>query len=260
MNILARYIHGSADSTDCDVIYLVDTAPGFQEAKDFCVGDPEENRNLAVVNNGIIEWCFKGFPDEVNNSLLATYRLHRQEDELLVKRPVERDLPLKLLSVLRKNIMELRHTTLRNEARRALKRGYSERAALLKQTDFRSLIWEVPEQEQTERKKSMAFQLAQAISLNDHLELYTKQELAEYMPSLRPYLYRQPCCADSLEAAKERFLHILSGLDFEDCSDMMVRLKGTPERYIMLKGKECDIEVDNRESFPASDKGTTIWN
>lgn len=115
MNILARYVHGSEDSTDLDVIYIVDRIPEAQDCPLFCNDDPSENRNLAVIEDGIVTWCYKGFADEVNNSVLSTYPLHPQEYDLLISRPVPRDIPIKLLAVLRKGVMELRHTTLRRK-------------------------------------------------------------------------------------------------------------------------------------------------
>ena len=239
MNILARYIHGSEDSIDCDVIYMVDEVPSQKDAKAFCCEDPTENRNVAVVRNGRISWCYKGFTDEVNNSLLATYVLHRQNDRLLVTERMERDLLLKLLAVLRKLLMELRHASIRHEARKALKAGYSERVRLLEQTVLPELEWIIPETERLERVKTMAFQLGQALSLHERMELYTKSALAKYDASLKPYLYREPCSLAYLEDVKIRFLKIVSDAGFEDCGDLTVRVSASCARYIALKGKEA---------------------
>ena len=73
---MIRYIHGSADSTDRDVVYVFEQMPPFQECQLFCNGDPEENRNIIVVEDGIVTRCFKGNPDEVNNAVRTTYPLH----------------------------------------------------------------------------------------------------------------------------------------------------------------------------------------
>lgn len=73
MKILARYIHGSEDSTDLDVWYIIDRIPEIRECKLFCNDDLSENRNVAIVENVIISWCYKGLADEFNNALLATY-------------------------------------------------------------------------------------------------------------------------------------------------------------------------------------------
>ena len=163
MDIIARYVHGSEDSTDLDVIYITDRIPEMAECVPFCNEDPNENRNLATVENGIISWSFKGFSDEVNNALLDTYPLHAQEYDLLVEHSVPRDLPVKLLSVLRKSVMELRHTTLRSAARSALRNGYDARLEMLRETDLRCLEWTVTEQQLLDRMKTLAFQFGRAI-------------------------------------------------------------------------------------------------
>ena len=241
MEILARYIHGSEDSIDCDVIYIVDKVPSQREAPLFCTDNLDENRNIAVIEDGRIVWCHKGFPDEVNNALLATYPLHPQEDMLLIRERVIRDLPIKLLSVLRKIIMDFRHTSLKTEARRSLKGGFDERVRLLRSTDLRTLLWNISESKQMDRRKSMAFQLGQAIALSDGVELYTKMDIAEYIPGLRPYLYRYSCSVDALEKEKKVFLEILEQKHFEDMGNMVVCLKDPYKRYINLKGKEQDV-------------------
>lgn len=38
------------------------------------------NCNLVVVNDGILVDCFKGTVDELNNAILYTYGLHKQEN------------------------------------------------------------------------------------------------------------------------------------------------------------------------------------
>lgn len=81
MKTLYRYIHGSEDSTDVDVVYVVDEIPSLSEAKAFCSpDDKKENRNLIVVKDGIVTDCYKGTVDEINNSLLNTYYKHEQTD------------------------------------------------------------------------------------------------------------------------------------------------------------------------------------
>lgn len=240
MDILARYVHGSPDSRDLDVVYIVDEMPPLGECPAFCSADPMENRNLAVIRDGVIVECFKGFPDEVNNALRATYALHEQHDPLLIRRSVDRDLPVKCLSVLRKLLMELRHTSFRPAARAALKGNYTERLALARKADLRRLEWQIPQEEQTERRKAMAFQIGQALALRAGTELYTKQAISDYMPALRPYLCRQTCPMDALEAAKSEFIDALTDMGIEDCGNRTVRIG---DRRVWLPGKEHTIEV-----------------
>ena len=70
------------------MVYVFDEIPSFEECQAFCRSDPEENRNIIVVKDGIVEYCFKGNEDEVNNALLATYSLHEQAYPLLIHRTV----------------------------------------------------------------------------------------------------------------------------------------------------------------------------
>lgn len=115
---------------------------------------------------------------------------------------------------------------------------------MLQSTDLRQLKWTVSDDDQTDRIKSLAFQLGQAVTLNDGVELYTKKDLADYMPELRPYLYRENCTLDDLEDVKNRFIRIISEKGFEDCGNMTVKFPGPPVRYIDLKGKEQDVTTD----------------
>ena len=244
MDIISRYIHGSEDSTDLDVIYIAESIPETYDCPLFCNEDPSENRNVAVIEDGIISWSFKGFADEVNNALLHTYPLHQQEYDLLIERSVPRDLPVKLLSVLRKSVMEFRHTTLRRDARAALRGGYDARLEMLEMTDIRRLEWTISFQEQLERRKSLAFQFGQAIALDEGTELFTKKEIAEYLPCLQPYLYREACPPDVLEEIKLRYIDAIKAKGFRDCGSMIVMMPGAPERYIDLKGKEHDVAYE----------------
>ena len=52
---MIRYIHGSADSTDLDVVYVFEEIPSFEECQLFCRSDPKENRNIIVVRDGIVK-------------------------------------------------------------------------------------------------------------------------------------------------------------------------------------------------------------
>ena len=83
-------VFGSGDSLDCDFMVFVDSIPAIEDSKRLCAeyekqlgehleSSQEMNANLAVVRDGVIVDCFKGTPDEVNNSILTTYLKHNQE-------------------------------------------------------------------------------------------------------------------------------------------------------------------------------------
>lgn len=213
MNIIARYIHGSEDSTDMDVIYVVDELPSLQECKTFC-SDKEENRNLITVENGIVTSVYKGTPDEVNNALLDTYKLHEQEYPLLVERKVERDVHIKAIRAVRCILSHLSRSMFRPEIKNALRGSWSVRIETLQmiydhfdEIDFDSLQNNMSGDDV---KKLIAFQIGQVLALTDFVELYTKSEIASYFTDLKPYLYRNSTDNENLKRYLFIFIHCLT--------------------------------------------------
>ena len=213
MNIIARYIHGSEDSTDLDVIYVVDELPSLQECKTFC-SDKEENRNLITVENGIVTSVYKGTPDEVNNALLDTYKLHEQEYPLLVERKVERDVHIKAIRAVRCILSHLSRSMFRPEIKNALRGSWSVRIETLQmiydhfdEIDFDSLQNNMSGDDV---KKLIAFQIGQVLALTDFVELYTKSEIASYFTDLKPYLYRNSTDNENLKEYLFLFIHCLT--------------------------------------------------
>lgn len=193
MKILGSYIHGSEDSLDRDVVYIVDELPTFTECQEFCSGH-EEDRNLMVIKDGTVDGCFKGLPDELNNEILVTYSLHDQSFPLLITRKVERDIILRDIRAVRSVISLFTRTTLRKEAKSALRGCWDERVSLLGKLDLIALMSEWTEDSSPgleDTLKSIAFQLGQASALHDGAELFTKRSISEAYPVLRPYLYRE---------------------------------------------------------------------
>ena len=213
MEIIARYIHGSEDSTDLDVIYVVDELPSLQECKTFC-SDKEENRNLITVENGIVTSVYKGTPDEVNNALLDTYKLHEQEYPLLVERKVERDVHIKAIRAVRGILSHLSRSMFRPEIKNALRGSWSVRIETLQmiydhfdEIDFDSLQNNMSGDDV---KKLIAFQIGQVLALTDFVELYTKSEIASYFTDLKPYLYRNSTDNENLKEYLFLFIHCLT--------------------------------------------------
>ena len=137
---MIRYVHGSADSTDLDVMYVFPQMPDAVECQRFCNEDLRENRNIIVVENGVVQSCFKGYPDEVNNALLSTYTLHAQEYPLLIRRPVPRDIFQKDLMATRKVMSYLTSSDLRSRMKAALRGDWHQRIAAMGSCVLRRLI------------------------------------------------------------------------------------------------------------------------
>lgn len=235
---MVRYIHGSADSTDLDVVYVFDTMPSFEECQIFCRSDPKENRNIIVVTEGVVNACFKGIPDEMNNALLTTYPLHEQEYPLFIDRAVPRDVFLKDITITRKVISPLTETPMRRQVKAVLRADWAQRQAFMKELKLTEIDFDhVGKWKREDLLKSIAFQLGQGIGLHQGLELYTKADIAEYIPELYPYLYRQVEDLQRLQVVYETYLQLLSQTVIETLSDNRIRL---------LSGEVYDIYKETR--------------
>lgn len=191
---------GSEDSIDEDTIYLVGSIPPIQECKRFCDQKPD-NRNLVVVQDGVITDCYKGLPDEVNNAIFYTYGLHNQQTENPVTQPVKRLVPLKVFRALRVTLTQLTRTQYRPLVKPALKSNqYSSRLEALSQIDFTRVDIN------PNYFKTIAFQLAQTETLIDGDELYTKKDLANTFPELSDFLYRKTGNKNMLNLHKDSLL------------------------------------------------------
>ena len=229
---MIRYVHGSKDSTDLDVIYIVEEMPSFIDCQHFCKLDPTENRNIAVITDGVVTESFKGRPDEVNNALLDTYWLHTQQFPLLITRKLPRDVLLKDITVVRKLISPLTKTSMRPQIKKALHGGWSDRVAALKAT---CLDWpeleSIPKMPKKELLKSYAFQIGQAMGLHTGVELYTKTDIAEQFPQLKPYLYREDASVEDLQNMLSDYLCILTDMNLEERPDEKLLDRRTGHLY-----------------------------
>jgi len=194
VEIIAKYIHGSEDSLDIDTYYIVDKVPSFQESKVFCDSIKDENANLLELDeSGHVCACYKGTPDECNNSLFMTYGLHEQTYPLLIKSMFERDKWLKTLRAVRIILSHLSRTQYRKAVKAALKGTMIERIQLLKTIDLKDIDFDSLEHNQSGKDvmKIIAFQAGQTLGLLDGHEYYTKSAVAAAYPGLKQFLYRE---------------------------------------------------------------------
>lgn len=212
---MIRYIHGSEDSIDVDVIYVFDKMPDFNECKKFCAMT-EENRNIITIEDGIVKECYIGTPDEINNALLYTYPLHEQEYPLLIERKVERDIMLKQIRAVRGILSILSRTQYRPQIKAALKGNWSERIACLKEIDLCEIDFsELGKQfSGTDFLKVIAFQIGQARGLLEGVELYTKFDIARKYKALTSYLYRIRGDIDMIQNNLRRYIFELEKIEF----------------------------------------------
>lgn len=218
--IIAKYAHGSEDSTDTDVHYVFREEPAFKEAKAFCDEDRSENRNVITIKDGVVDYCYKGSPDEVNNALMVTYGLHVQGYPLLITRLVERNKPLKYIRAVRGILSHLSRTQYRPVIKAAMTGpSWTERlnaldTVSLHEADFSKMkghlvlgdVWKI-----------VAFQIGQSLGLLEGVELYTKSDIAERYPELKPFLYRDVHAA---VISLDRWLHRFTRDLREKCPTM----------------------------------------
>lgn len=215
-----KYIHGSEDSLDVDILYVFDEMPTFTECQKFC-SNTEENRNIIVVKNGVVKDCFKGTIDEINNGLLSTYDLHHQEHENVVMRKVERDIIIKAVRVVRCLLSHCSRTQYRSEVKKALKSSsWNEKIKTIKSIDFNTITDYGKSGSKEDVLKIFAFQLGQMLGLIEGNEFYTKSAIANEYPDLKKYLYREKD-TDIFEliAHIDGFIDFASNLNIEEKDD-----------------------------------------
>ena len=236
---IIRYIHGSEDSTDVDVIYVFDSLPGIADCKRFCVGNSNENGNIIVVKNGVVASAFKGSVDEVNNALFYTYPLHRQEFPLIIQRSVERDVMLKDIKVVRKILSSFSRTQFRCDIKEALRSGWEKRLNTLKNLDYNLIDFSsIPKTSKEDLLKTLAFQIGQAIALREGVELYTKRAIAQYFPELKDCLYRVASSSDIIIKFIHRYVLLLEKVPVETIDKNIIRASGMPEGLYNLDTEE----------------------
>lgn len=192
---MLKYIHGSADSTDVDVMYIFDEIPAREDATRFCSDNSIENKNIAVVRDGVVVWVYKGTVDEVNNALLRTIPLH-DNPECIITRTLERDVLAKAIRVMRGSLTQCSRT----EYRKGVKEAINSYSWEHRMRQFRRIqFWYIEDfvkQSKIDTVKFFAFQWGQLAGLTIGKELYTKAEVAAEFPRLRKFLYREPAAFD----------------------------------------------------------------
>lgn len=186
------YVHGSPDSVDKDIVYIIDEPMEPDTSKKLCE-ILDGNSNLAVIKDGHIVWCYKGVPDELNNSMYRTVPLHKENKDNPISGPVERDVCMKVIRAVRIILSHMSRSQYRNKIKSALRGGWKERLDTLwniklEEIDFDSLNKNMSGKDVL---KVIAFQTGQTLALIDGVEVYTKGEISDFLPILGPALYRE---------------------------------------------------------------------
>lgn len=195
--------HGSEDSLDIDVYFLVDQLGTLNEAKKLCDDLSHKhavNGNLIVVKDGQVVDVYKGTVDEVNNSILATYHLHEQIHPIPVNKKVERDICLKWLRVIRGILSHCSRTEYRATVKAALRaENVADKLKAILEIDF-SKIDDFGKEKAAEVHKFVCFQVAQYLGLLEGVEIYTKSQAKKYLANadVSKFLYRIPANKETL--------------------------------------------------------------
>jgi hypothetical protein len=231
-------VHGSEDSTDYDVVYMFEKQPKFQEMIDFC-SKKEENRNILILENGIVSSCFKGTPDELNNSLLTTFKLHKQPyyEENPIKLKIERIVGLKVVRSLRSLLTRVSRSKWRKEIKFALKSlNLNNYINALFKIDFNGM----KDLLNIEDCKSLAYQIGQTLALLEGTEIFTKKEVSNYFPSLELFIYRSKDSLDHLDVLNE-FLQKL--LNYLESNVKFYQIPETPLNIFLPKNNKVEIPL-----------------
>lgn len=215
-------VFGSKSSLDRDIIVFLDKIPSLEDCKKLSLelnpileelfnDDKKANSNFGVVKNGILTEVFKGTVDEVNNSLLETYGLHKQLRPLLIESHLPRNKEQKLLRVARIILSFFSRTEYREIVKNALRNDLKEKILTLEKIDFSKSYDFNKNGSAPDVYKNIAFQFGQILGLYDNLELYTKEDISSSYPLLHNFLYRKPLTQEnfqSLELFKKEFVNL----------------------------------------------------
>lgn len=232
---MISYIHGSEDSLDTDIYYVFDELPDFQTCKKFCSDDPNENRNIIVIKNGIVTDCFIGTCDEINNGLIDTYNLHKQDYPLIINQRLERDKELKYIRAVRGILSHVSKTHYRPEVKSALNGNWNKRLECLKNIDFSTIDFNTLGKRMCKEDvlKVIAFQIGQSLGLIENIELYTKSSVAKQYPDLYNFLYRKEGDLAILNAFKDVLFDYLKKINVIEINNDIL--------YFPEKNKKIDM-------------------
>lgn len=135
----------------------------------------------------MVDYCYRGTPDEVNNQILATFNLHPQTCELLIKQKRIRIVPLKIVNAIKIILLKLRKS---KQYRDPIIHALAENDIpndLLKEIDYQDFVNELTKDD----LKTIAFQIIQSLALMEGREIFTKDESSSFCPDLACFVKRK---------------------------------------------------------------------
>jgi hypothetical protein len=194
-NKLYEIVHGSENSLDRDVYWVMKKLPSKEELISINKSINTSDINFITIHNGIVSDCIKGVVDEINNGIIDTFHLHPQSlDYCPVFYRQHRDSFVKTIRFIRGILVQFSKTDFRPIVKKAskshnLKLKIDTAIELISHLDK---IDDFVRLNKTDLFKFLSFQLAQSKALFDNIEIYTKNSAKLYLhPTLSTFIDRQ---------------------------------------------------------------------
>jgi hypothetical protein len=252
---IKSFVHGSKDSSDIDRLYMFpgNTLPPHKQCVEFIHASGTEDRNLFVIDTipgnsdtstGYIHKCHKGSADELNNGFFTTYHLHEQKNPLPICGKINRCVVLKCCTTLLNLLVKIRRTSVRDSVVKALQ-GYDFdlRRQCLSCVNFTALQGQL----NPDDIKFCAFRLGQTIALMNGIELFTKKDISDHFPDLRPLLYREEQNLETIEKYKNEFLDGMKGVRAIKSKALHMFVSKGEEMGNMFEAQSNGLIIDMRE-------------
>ena len=205
------YVCGSKDSLDTDILLVHPDVTGIEQDK--YLWDPIKSKyckqypmicnwkpNLILIENGYVTKSVpsKGNSDGVHNSFFETYHLHFQKFKFPLKEKVLRDVISAIDICLERIFMFYKNSSNQKDYYYSIpvqiinrSANIIERVYWLNNVDL-NLPLVLKKGDEIGAYKRIAFNIGHTISLIKGTEVYTKQELVYYHPSLECIIKRIP--------------------------------------------------------------------
>jgi len=247
------YFFGSNNSIDNDVLIEVDTIGKPHENIEFIKKLKKEysldwDINLIVVQNGIIVDTMnrKGSIDSINNSLFTTYALHKskQKYENPIIKKVERKKLLAIYRCIRNVLSFCSKTNYRKSIKTVLKKEYynsekmsfSEFLMILKEIDFEKIDTFNKNISDIDIWKKIAFFFGQTNLLLEDIEVYTKNDLINNYPKIKPFINR------NFDSSQKKIINEIKNEFIDKVKNLNIKKIG--QRLLCLDNEIIDVELE----------------
>ncbi len=260
--------HGSPNSVDTDLIYLFPQKPDPKVAKDFLKDGEklDQDRNIITIKDGIVNYCYIGIIDSVNNALLTTYSMHEQQFELPIMHRIKRVVAMKVNETLLHVLVKLRKIpSIRERVVQAIQSyDFHFRKTTVSELDITKLDLDA------DTIKTLTFRFCQTIALMNGIECFTKDVTIEQFPDIKSLLYRQVPKEPILHLEivtkyQKMFIEMIQGVNVTSVGDLhLYTLQDQVTNWFheQCNGLIVDYRYELLRYYPLDNKvkrGTTTW-